>query len=194
MLAMKIGLYFGSFNPIHIGHMIIAEHVVNNSDLKQVWFVLSPHNPLKSSNTLLNEYDRLHLLNIAIDDNERFRAMDVEFKLPKPSYTITTLVYLEEKYPQHEFVVVIGSDSFTNLSKWKNYETLIKNYSFIVYQRPGFEINTETIKNINYELLDAPLLDISATFIRAQLKERKDIKYLLPHGVYNEIESNKYYL
>lgn len=191
---MKIGLYFGSFNPIHIGHMIIAEHVVNNSDLKQVWFVLSPHNPLKSSNTLLNEYDRLHLLNIAIDDNERFRAMDVEFKLPKPSYTITTLVYLEEKYPQHEFVVVIGSDSFTNLSKWKNYETLIKNYSFIVYQRPGFEINTETIKNINYELLDAPLLDISATFIRAQLKERKDIKYLLPHGVYSEIESNKYYL
>lgn len=194
MLAMKIGLYFGSFNPIHIGHMIIAEHVVNNSDLKQVWFVLSPHNPLKSSNTLLNEYDRLHLLNIAIDDNERFRAMDVEFKLPKPSYTITTLVYLEEKYPQHEFVVVIGSDSFTNLSKWKNYETLIKNYAFIVYRRPGFEINTETIKNINYELLDAPLLDISATFIRAQLKERKDIKYLLPHGVYNEIESNKYYL
>ncbi|HEU0228647.1 MAG TPA: nicotinate (nicotinamide) nucleotide adenylyltransferase [Arachidicoccus soli] len=191
---MKIGLYFGSFNPIHIGHMIIAEHVVNNSDLKQVWFVLSPHNPLKSSNTLLNEYDRLHLLNIAIDDNERFRAMDVEFKLPKPSYTITTLVYLEEKYPQHEFVVVIGSDSFTNLSKWKNYETLIKNYSFIVYQRPGFEINTETTKNINYELLDAPLLDISATFIRAQLKERKDIKYLLPHGVYSEIESNKYYL
>lgn len=191
---MKIGLYFGSFNPIHIGHMIIAEHVVNNSDLKQVWFVLSPHNPLKSSNTLLNEYDRLHLLNIAIDDNERFRAMDVEFKLPKPSYTITTLVYLEEKYPQHEFVIVIGSDSFTNLSKWKNYETLIKNYSFIVYRRPGFEINTETIKNINYELLDAPLLDISATFIRAQLKERKDIKYLLPHGVYSEIESNKYYL
>ncbi len=191
---MKIGLYFGSFNPIHIGHMIIAEHVVNNSDLKQVWFVLSPHNPLKPSNTLLNEYDRLHLLNIAIDDNEKFRAMDVEFKLPKPSYTITTLVYLEEKYPQHEFVVVMGSDSFTNLSKWKNYETLIKNYSFIVYQRPGFEINTETIKNINYELLDAPLLDISATFIRAQLKERKDIKYLLPHGVYNEIESNKYYL
>ncbi|AYD49486.1 nicotinate (nicotinamide) nucleotide adenylyltransferase [Arachidicoccus soli] len=191
---MKIGLYFGSFNPIHIGHMIIAEHVVNNSDLKQVWFVLSPHNPLKSSNTLLNEYDRLHLLNIAIDDNERFRAMDVEFKLPKPSYTITTLVYLEEKYPQHEFVIVIGSDSFTNLSKWKNYETLIKNYSFIVYRRPGFEINTETTKNINYELLDAPLLDISATFIRAQLKERKDIKYLLPHGVYSEIESNKYYL
>ncbi|MGF7230661.1 nicotinate (nicotinamide) nucleotide adenylyltransferase [Arachidicoccus sp.] len=191
---MKIGLYFGSFNPIHVGHMIIAEHVVNHSDLKQIWFILSPQNPLKPSGALLNEYDRLHLLNIAIDDSEKFRAMDVEFKLPKPSYTITTLVYLEEKYPQHEFVVVMGSDSFTNLSRWKNYETLIKNYSFIIYQRPGFVINKELSKQIDYTLLDAPLLDISATFIRQQLKEKKGIKYLLPHGVYDEIELNKYYL
>ena len=136
---MKIGLYFGSFNPIHIGHLIIADFVANNSDVQQVWLIVSPQNPLKPSNTLLNEYHRLHLVNLAIEGNVKLKASDVEFKLPKPSYTIDTLTYLKEKYPQNEFVVVMGSDSYQNLTQWKNYTTLISNYSFIVYQRPGFE-------------------------------------------------------
>jgi nicotinate-nucleotide adenylyltransferase len=117
---MKIGLYFGSFNPVHVGHLIIAEHVAYHTQVQQVWFVVSPQNPLKKSGTLLNEYDRLHLINIAIEGNEKLRAVDVEFRLPKPSYTITTLAYLEEKYPQHEFLVILGSDSFLNLKNWKN--------------------------------------------------------------------------
>ena len=123
---MKIGLYFGSFNPIHIGHLIIANHIVNNTDLDKLWFVISPQNPFKNSTSLLNEYHRLHMVNAAIDGETRLRASNVEFKLPKPSYTIDTLTYLNEKYPQHEFSIIMGSDGFKNLDKWKNYQTLIK--------------------------------------------------------------------
>ncbi|ANI89930.1 nicotinic acid mononucleotide adenylyltransferase [Arachidicoccus ginsenosidimutans] len=191
---MKVGLYFGSFNPIHIGHLIIAEFVANNTEVQQVWFVVSPQNPLKKNSTLLNEYDRLHLVNLAVEDNTKLRAVDIEFKLPKPSYTITTLTYLQEKYPQHEFFVILGSDSFLNLSNWKNYEVLVNNYRFIVYERSGFSIDKEKVDSkINYEVLQAPLLDISATFIREQIKQRKSIRYLVPEKVFNEIEINKYY-
>jgi nicotinate-nucleotide adenylyltransferase len=123
---MKIGLYFGSFNPIHIGHLIVGNHVANNTDLQQVWFVVSPQNPLKPSAALLNEYHRLHLVRLAVEEEPRLKASDVEFKLPKPSYTIDTLTYLQEKYPQHEFSIIIGSDSFQNLSKWKNFELLLR--------------------------------------------------------------------
>ena len=119
---MKIGLYFGSFNPIHVGHLIIAAHVANNADVQQVWLVVSPQNPLKTSSVLLNEYHRLHLVRLATDGDQQVKVSDIEFKLPKPSYTIDTLVYLKEKYPQHEFSVIIGSDSFQNLPRWKNYE------------------------------------------------------------------------
>jgi len=191
---MKIGLYFGSFNPIHVGHLIIAEHVVYHTQMQQVWLVVSPQNPLKKSATLLNEYDRLNLVNLAIKGNEKLHATDVEFRLPKPSYTITTLAYLEEKYPQHEFFVILGSDSFLNLKNWKNYNALIKNYSFLVYQRPGFLVDkTKITDTIRYELLNAPLLDISSSFIRQQVKEKKSIRYLVPEAVLNEIENNRYY-
>ena len=189
---MKIGLYFGSFNPIHIGHLIIADFVANNSDVQQVWLIVSPQNPLKPSNTLLNEYHRLHLVNLAIEGNVKLKASDVEFKLPKPSYTIDTLTYLKEKYPQNEFVVVMGSDSYQNLTQWKNYTTLISNYSFIVYQRPGFEPKENPEIKANF--LKAPLLDISATFIRNQLKEKKSVRYLLPENVFEEIEKSGWYL
>lgn len=191
---MKIGLYFGSFNPVHIGHLIIAEHIASHTQVQQVWFVVSPQNPLKKSATLLNEYDRLNLINAAIEGNDKFRAVDVEFKLPKPSYTITTLAYLEEKHPQHKFFVIMGSDSFLNLKNWKNYEALIKNYSFLVYQRPQFLVDkTKIAHSVHYEVLDAPLLDISASFIRRQIREKKSIRYLVPEKVLDEIERNRHY-
>ena len=154
---MKIGLYFGSFNPIHTGHLIIASHIIEHSDLNKIWFVVSPQNPLKPSSTLLNEYQRLHLVRLSVENDSRFIVADVEFKLPKPSYTIDTLTHLTEKYPQHQFTIIMGSDSYSNLHNWKNYELLTKNYSIIVYTRPGFEV-----KDNKYAatILNAPLLDI----------------------------------
>ncbi len=188
---MKIGLYFGSFNPIHIGHLIIASFVSDYSDIEQAWFVVSPQNPLKKTAGLLNEYDRLYLVQIAIENDLKFRASDIEFKLPRPSYTIDTLSYLQEKYPQHQFVVIIGSDSLKNIDKWKNSEFLLKNFSFYVYIRPGFEVKEPVSKNI--QLLKAPLLEISSTYIRNAIQTGKSIKYLVPENVMQEIERNGYY-
>lgn len=182
---MKIGLYFGSFNPIHIGHLIIANHILNETDLQKIWFIVSPQNPFKNSDSLLNEYDRLHLVRKAIEEDSRLKASDIEFSLPKPSYTIDTLAYLAEKYPDHEFSIVIGSDSFQNIEKWKNPEALIKNYSFLVYKRPGFEIDNKLKANI--VVLKAPLLDISATHIRELIQRGRSIKYLVPQVVEEEI-------
>lgn len=188
---MKIGLYFGSFNPVHTGHLIIASHIVTNTLLEQVWFVVSPQNPFKHSATLLNEYHRLHLVNIAIDGEQQLKTSTVEFKLPKPSYTVDTLTYLSEKYPDHEFAIIMGSDGFQNLDKWKNYETLVKNYSFYIYRRPGFEV-TETF-GAAVTIVDAPLLEISSTHIRKLIKEKKSIRFLVPDVVKEEIEKNGYY-
>ena len=188
---MNIGLYFGSFNPIHTGHLIIASHVVNQTDIQQVWLVVSPQNPFKPAAGLLNEYDRLHLVNLAIDEETSIRSSDVEFKLPRPSYTIDTLTYLKEKYPQHKFSIIMGSDGFQNLPKWKNADLLVKEYPFIIYKRPGFEV-TDTW-NADVQVLDAPMLDISATLIRNNLKEGKSIRYLVPDKVREEIERNNYY-
>jgi len=188
---MKIGLYFGSFNPIHCGHLIIASHVADSGLVDQVWLVVSPHNPLKKENGLLNEYHRLHLVQLAIEDDTRLKASDIEFKLPKPSYTIDTLIYLKEKYPQHDFSIVMGSDSFQNLPKWKNAPTLLRDYNFIIYNRPGFSI--QETHGAKLHVLDAPLLDISATSIRRLIKEKKSVRYLLTEPVRQEIEENNYY-
>lgn len=188
---MNIGLYFGSFNPIHTGHLIIASHVVNQTPIQQVWLVVSPQNPFKNATGLLNEYDRLHLANLAIDDETSIRASDVEFKLPRPSYTIDTLTYLQEKYPQHHFSIIMGSDGFQNLPKWKNADLLMKHYPIIIYKRPGFEI-TDTW-GAAVQVLDAPMLDISATLIRNNIREGKSIRYLVPDKVRDEIERNNYY-
>lgn len=188
---MHIGLYFGSFNPIHIGHLVIANHVVGHSDVDKIWFVVSPHNPLKDAHSLLNEYDRMHLVELAIKDNNKFRASNVEFHLPKPSYTVDTLAYLTERFPLEQFSVVMGSDSFQNLPRWKNYEHLIKHYSFIVYNRPGFLV--QDTYGAKVQVLDAPLLDISSTFIRKQIKEGKSTRYILSDAVWKYIEENRYY-
>lgn len=188
---MKIGLYFGSFNPIHTGHLIIANHVLNVSVLKQIWFIVSPQNPFKPSNSLLNEYDRLHLVRTAIENDNRMKASDIEFHLPRPSYTVETLAYLREKYPDHEFSIIMGSDGFQNLDKWKNAQVIINNYNIYIYKRPGFAI-TDTF-GATIELLDAPLLDISATQIRSLVREGKSIRYMVPDSVLEEIQKGGYY-
>ncbi len=189
---MKIGLYFGSFNPIHIGHMIIADFVQQNTDVQKVWFVVSPQNPFKTKSSLLNAYHRLHLVKLAIADNLSLEASDVEFNLPTPSYTIDTLLYLEDKYPQHQFCVILGSDSFQNIQNWKNGEQLIKKCPFIIYNRAGFSITV--FYNADYQVVNAPLLQISSTYIRTQIKSGKSIRYLLPEAVFKEIMENRYYL
>ena len=188
---MKIGLFFGSFNPIHHGHLMVASYIANHSDLKQVWLVVSPHNPHKPQSSLLNEYDRLHLAQLAIEDDPQLKVSDIEFKLPKPSYTIDTLTYLQEQYPQHEFYVIMGGDSFQNLPKWKNFEALVKNYRFIVYRRPGFEITDTYGADLVY--LEAPMLELSATLIRNNRKAGITIRYLVPEKVRQEIEDNNYF-
>ena len=189
---MKIGLYFGSFNPIHIGHLIIANHIANYTDVDQVWLVVSPQNPLKRSVVLLNEYSRLHLVKIAVENNPKIKASDVEFKLPKPSYTIDTLTYLEEKYPANTFSIIMGSDSFCNIEKWKNHEILLKKYPLIIYARPDFPVQNQKLSQ-TIQILNAPLLNISATSIREAIKTNKSIRYLVSEKVYDEIEQAGYY-
>lgn len=188
---MKIGLYFGSFNPVHVGHLIIANHVLNETELEKIWFVVSPLNPFKTESNLLNEYHRLHLIRIATEDDPRIKVSDIEFNLPRPSYTSTTLAYLSEKHPEHEFSIVMGSDSFQNLNKWKNHETILENYMIYVYRRPSFEINENPKGRI--KILDAPLLQISSTRIREYIRNRKSARYLVPDKVLEEIEKGGYY-
>ena len=188
---MNIGLYFGSFNPIHIGHLIIANHVLNETRINKIWFIVSPQNPFKESKTLLNEFDRLHLVRLATQDDNRIKCSDIEFNLPKPSYTSNTLTFLSEKYPDHQFSIIMGSDSYQNLDKWKNYETIINNYPVYVYRREGHEIK----KTFHKEAitLNAPIIQISASQIREHIRSAKSIRYLVPEIVREEIESRKFY-
>ncbi|MFM8592678.1 MAG: nicotinate (nicotinamide) nucleotide adenylyltransferase [Sphingomonadales bacterium] len=188
---MKIGLYFGSFNPIHNGHLIVANYILNETDLEKVWLVVSPQNPLKKENTLLNEYHRLHLATLATEQDSRIKPTDIEFALPKPSYTIDTLIYLKEKYPQHEFRIIMGADSFQNLSRWKNYQTLIGEYEILVYPRMGY--GSENLLGAKVTFIDAPLLQLSSTYIRACIANGKSIRYMLPEAVIEEIERGGYY-
>jgi nicotinate-nucleotide adenylyltransferase len=190
-MQKKIGLYFGSFNPVHTGHLIIASHLANNTDLKEVWFVVSPQNPFKKETGLLNERHRISLVKLAIEDEQSLKVSDVEFKLPKPSYTIDTLIYLSEKYPEYEFSVIMGSDGFQNIEKWKNYEQIINNYSIYIYMRPGFEVTNKYGDNIIQ--VKAPLLEISATEIRKNIKAGKSIRYLVTDVVMKEIQEKGYY-
>ena len=188
---MNIGLYFGSFNPIHIGHLIIANHVLNETALEKIWFIVSPQNPLKKSNSLLNEFDRLHLVRLAVEDDNRIKCSDVEFNLSKPSYTTNTLAYLSEKYPVYKFSIIMGSDSYQNLGKWKNFETIVDNYSIYIYKREGYEINK--FPGNEPTILNAPLIQVSATQIRDYIKKGKSIRYLVPEIVREEIETRKFY-
>jgi len=189
---LKIGLYFGSFNPVHTGHMIIASYMINHTDMDKLWMVLSPHNPLKKKSTLANDYDRLHLLNLAIGDHSDIKASDIEFRLSKPSYTIDTMTYLHEKYPEYEFALIMGGDSLASLPKWKNYELLLERYSIYVYKRPQRD-SGDLLDHPSVIVCDAPLLEISSSYIRQLIKEKKTIRYLVPDKVFEYLEDYPIY-
>ena len=188
---MKIGLFFGSFNPIHIGHLIIANIMQDQTDLEEIWFIVSPQNPLKKRKTLLHEFDRLRMVELAIGDHYRFRASDIEFHMPRPSYTIDTLAYLSEKNPQHEFKLVIGGDNLKTLHKWKNSEAILDYYGLYVYPRPQ---ETYVIEHPNIRYIQSPMIDVSATFIRNAIKKGHSVRYLLPEAVEEYIKSKKFFL
>lgn len=189
----KIGLFFGSFNPIHIGHMAIAGYMTEFTDLKEVWFVVSPHNPLKKKSALLPDYERLLMIELAIGDNYRLRASDIEFRLPVPSYTIDTLTYLNEKFPSNEFMPIMGEDNLYTLHKWKNAEELVKRHKIIVYPRPytskpSSSLLDKILALADIEFVKAPLMDISGTFIRDGIKKGKNMSYFLAPPVWEYIE------
>ncbi|KQS32564.1 nicotinate (nicotinamide) nucleotide adenylyltransferase [Dyadobacter sp. Leaf189] len=189
---MKIGLFFGSFNPIHIGHLIIANSMQATTDLEQIWFVVSPQNPFKKNSSLLHEFDRFDLVERAISDNPAFRASDVEFHMPKPSYTIDTLIRIQEKFPQHEFRLIMGEDNLAQFPNWKNYEQILEYTGLYVYPRPGSKPHAfANHKAVRF--VEAPLLDISATFIRSAIKKGISIKYLVPEPVEQLIKIRKFY-
>lgn len=188
---MKIGLFFGSFNPIHIGHLIIANHILNQDIIEKIWFIVSPQNPLKEKNTLLRDQNRLQMVRVATEDDNRIKVSDIEFHLSPPSYTVNTMAYLVEKHPTNEFSIIMGSDSFQNLYRWKNFETLVQNHEIIIYKRGGFNIDNEL--NAKIKIVDAPLLDITATEIRELVKAGKSIRYMVPDKVREEIASGGYY-
>lgn len=188
----KIGLFFGSFNPIHIGHLIIANAMAENTDLKKVWLVVSPQNPLKPSKGLLHEFDRYDMAKAAVADHYKIEVSDVEFHLPKPSYTIHTLVHLHEKYPDKEFKVIVGEDNLESFAKWKNYEQILEHYGLYVYPRPHVT-NSHLNRHPNVKMVEAPLLDISATYIRDCIKSNKSIRYLVPESVETMIRLKGFY-
>ncbi len=188
----KVGLFFGSFNPVHTGHLAIAEYMVEYTDLNQLWFIVSPQNPLKGKKSLLADHHRWALVNLAVENDARFRAIDIEFKMPRPSYTIDTLTRLSEKYPDYEFVLISGTDIFGSLHKWKNHEQILKNYSFYVYARPNYEMGIYK-DHPRIKIFDAPQMEISSSFIRKSIKEKKQIQYYLPPGLYDYIKEMHFY-
>ena len=190
--GQKIGLFFGSFNPIHMGHMIIANIMAENTDLSKVWFVVSPQNPFKQSKGLLHEFDRYDMVKAAIADNYKLEVTDIEFHLPKPSYTVDTLTVISEKNPQHNFRVLIGEDNLTNFEKWKNHDQILDQYGLYVYPRPNVT-KSEILRHGNVKLVEAPLLDISATYIRQCIKNNKSVRYLVPEPVEQMIRMRNFY-
>lgn len=188
----KIGLFFGSFNPIHVGHLIIANYMANHTDLTEVWLMVSPHNPLKKKSSLINRYDRLEMVNLALEDSENLRSSDFEFHLSLPSYTIDTLTHLKEKHPDKEFALIMGSDNLVSFKKWKNYEILLRDYELYVYPRPGYESH-DFLDHPSVTLTDTPLMELSSTFIRKSIKENKSIKFFLPDKVLDFIDKKGLY-
>jgi nicotinate-nucleotide adenylyltransferase len=195
---IKTGLYFGSFNPIHIGHMAIAGYMTEFAGIDQVWFVVSPQNPLKKKKSLLDNRQRLYMTELAIGDNSKLKASDIEFRLPVPSYTIDTLTYLKEKYQNNEFSLVMGEDNLYTLHKWKNINRLIEKCPIYVYPRPDSEkpfspMLDQILSKAEINVVKAPLMDISGTFIRNGIKDGKDLSYFLPAPVWKYIKEMHFY-
>lgn len=203
---MKIGLYFGTFNPIHIGHLIIANHLAEHSDLEQVWMIVTPHNPHKNKQSLLEDYQRLHLVFLATEDYPKIKPSDIEFKLSQPNYTVNTLAHLQEKFPTHEFSLIMGEDNLKSLHKWKNHEVILQNHEIYVYPRiesnqiskedeviPLDEKNSAFKNNPKIHFIDAPIVEISSTFIREGIKNKKNVRPLLPEKVWEYIDHNNLY-
>lgn len=189
----KVGLFFGSFNPIHVGHMIIADFVANNTNVDEVWFVVSPHNPLKEKKTLLADHHRLAMVRRAIESDNRFKASDVEFGLEQPSYTTVTLAYLKEKYSKTEFSLIMGGDSLASLPKWKNYETILSDYPIIVYSRPQHNNFDALLDQGDITVLDAPQMNLSSSAIRKQIVNGKSVKCLMPHEAWLYLDEMNFY-
>lgn len=191
---MKIGLYFGTFNPIHIGHLIIANYLAEFSDLDQIWMVITPHNPHKQKNTLLDDYQRLHMVALALENYPKIKTSTIEFQLPQPNYTVNTLAYLQEKYPQHEFALLMGEDNLNTFHKWKNYEHILTHHHLYVYPRlHSGEPNTEFVNHPKITRVAAPILEISSTFIRASIKNKKNVAAMLPEKVWDYLDKNNFY-
>ncbi|MBK8632370.1 MAG: nicotinate-nucleotide adenylyltransferase [Saprospiraceae bacterium] len=194
MSIKKIGLFFGSFNPIHVGHLIIANHLVSDADLDEVWLIVSPHNPLKEKKSLANDYDRLCMVELALGDNSKIKASNIEFALPKPSFTIDTLIYLKEKYPNKSFVLLMGGDNLASFDKWKNYEMILQEHEIYVYARPGSEmVVPDKFSEHKIRFINAPMLEISSTYIRDRIKGGNSIRYLVPDAVYKYIHDHRIY-
>ncbi len=191
---MKIGLYFGTFNPIHIGHLIIANHMAEYSDLDQIWMVVTPHNPHKQKNTLLDDYHRLHMVHLATEDYPKIQPSDIEFKLPQPNYTVNTLAHLQEKFPKHEFSLIMGEDNLNSLHKWKNYEVILQNHDIFVYPRfNSGEIDKQFVNHPKIHRVGAPVIELSSSFIRESIKNGKNVVPMLPNKVWEYVEHNMFY-
>ncbi|WP_285010022.1 nicotinate (nicotinamide) nucleotide adenylyltransferase [Pedobacter faecalis] len=189
---MKTGLFFGSFNPIHTGHLVIANYMAGFTGLKEVWLVVSPHNPLKKRSNLANMYDRLEMARLATENSEQLKVSDIEFGLPQPSYTIDTLTYLKERYPGKDFVLIMGADNMASFKKWKNYELLLRDYQIFVYPRPGADLSGWK-GHPSVTITDTPQMDISSTFIRNAIKEGRNVQFFVPDSVLDFIDGKQMY-
>lgn len=189
---MKIGLFFGSFNPVHVGHLIIANYMATQTDLDRVWLVVSPQNPHKPKKTLARDHDRLHLVRLGIGDNPRLEASNIEFSLPQPSYTVDTLAVLREKYPTHEFALIMGGDNLATFHTWKNPDQILAHHAIYVYQRPGTELGPLAAHQ-RVHICQAPLLDLSATYIRECIRAKKSVRYLVPEAVWEYLDGSRMY-
>jgi len=190
--SIKTGLFFGSFNPIHSGHLIVAAYMREFTDLNQVWFVISPQNPLKAKESLLPDHHRLMLVKTAIEDDTQFKAVDIEFRMPKPSYTVHTLAYLRESYPEKKFVLIAGTDILHTFHKWKNYQEILNEYQIYIYNRPGYQ-KGDYSNHPAIKFFDAPMMQLSSSFIRKAINLGKDVRYMLPPKVWQYIREMHFY-
>jgi nicotinate-nucleotide adenylyltransferase len=190
---MKVGLFFGTYNPVHVGHMVIANYMVEYTDLDQIWMVVTPQNPFKQKQSMLKDYDRLHLVRLAIGDDPKLKASDIEFKLPQPNYTATTLVYLKEKFPEMDFALIMGADNLNHFHKWKNHDEIIKNYDLYVYPRMESNEGGELRHHYKVSYVEAPVMKISSSFIRKAIEEGKNVSHYMPNDVAKYVDEMSFY-